>query len=1151
MNLFRYNSALPDFLEDQRNSFRRFIQFGIREELDFASPIVTRWLDTTQLPPPGTRSMSLSFLSKDFYFRKPKYTPQRAVQEVQTYNSQLIVPVRFSYPSLAIDKILPITFCSLPLMTEYGTFVINGSPRIIVHQIVRSPGVYMKAQFDVRHRRTHLISFLSAYGSWLRFESDLTHRLWVRLDNFKKIPITIFLQALGFSFEDIISIVSRPNALGPTILEVHNGNTRKLTDLNTLAARAARANWDKKRKKYKVPVMPLWSKRTRITLHTKPLYIAPPLAHEIREKHSQERDLQNTDSHAAKTPRALRNFLYSLYPSEIPTVQRAKKFLFKHLFNPSRYSFSEIGRKQVNRKLRMLRSSGHLTLTPEDALAALDFMIRLEFGESRFLDDIDHLKNRRARLSGDLIQTQFRLGLNRLDREIHSRIDDQMLLPVNDFQVPLFTFIRTQVVASSFQEFFSSSQLSQFMDQTNPLAELTHKRRLSSLGPGGLHRDRAGLVVRGIHPSYYGRICPIETPEGKNAGLVGSIAMYARINTDGFLETPYYHLSPETKSPEYDRFYLLTPFYEDSYVLASTDAILTQEYVSVRAEHKFTERLATEINYIGLCPIQFMSIATSLIPFLEHDDANRALMGSNMQRQAVSLLKSERAFVGTGLEGRMIHDSGAILVAPQSGYVVYVDGQRIKYLIQNSLENNNASDLRYETVWFKTYHRSNQDTCIHQRPSAQSGTWFEAGDCLADNTSTFGGELALGKNIFVGYMPWEGYNFEDAVLISERLVFDDIFTSVHIERYEIETSRTREGQEYITKRVERNSRLDEFGIIPVGLWVESGDVLVGRIAPQQESETTAETRLLRAIFGLAVTRQVRDTALTVPTGVTGRILERRSIFTHQTFNKDFNVFESIGRVYIYLVQKRKIQIGDKISGRHGNKGIISNIIPRQDMPFVQNGRPLDMVLNPLGVPSRMNVGQIFECLLGLAAHTLKQNFKVLPFDEMHGLNISRGFVYHKLYQARLCTQQKWLFSPDSPGKSIVFDGRSGEAFEQPVTVGYPYILKLVHLVDDKIHARSIGPYSLVTQQPLGGRSKHGGQRLGEMEVWALEGFGAAYTLQELLTIKSDDMQGRNEAFHALIRGQSVPIPRLPESFKVLISELRALCLDMSLNYSHG
>ena len=1071
MILFRQKVAIPDFLDAQRKSFRIFLETGIRRELEFVSPIIGNSLGTS-IRQPTNRYISVSFLAQDFYLKAPSYTPQEAIHNMETYNSQLVVPVHISSQSLDVSCVLPVTFCDLPLMTEHGTFIINGSPRVIVHQIVRCPGVYIKAQFDQKNRRSHLVSFLSSYGSWLRLETvPRNPEVYACIDNLRKLPVTLLLAALGFNFKEVCAVVSDPNAL----------------------------------------------------VFTESL---------LKPQSCEDAMVMMT---------AL------MFPHRAGSVLKAKKFLFTHFFHARRYSLSEVGRKRVNRKLRMRHNLPYLTLMPEDVLAGVDYLLRVSNGESQFLDDIDHLKNRRARLAGELIQTQFRLGLNRLERSVHTRISDETLLRQKRLGVALPSLIRTQIVGSVFKEFFGSNQLSQFMDQTNPLAEITHKRRLSSLGPGGLHRDRAGLIVRGIHPSYYGRICPIETPEGKNAGLVGSIATYARVNADGFLESPYVLMRSENSNQE-DGFFLLNASYEDKVIVAAADTQMAASRVPARTRREFIETEPNDINFLGLCPIQFMSIATALIPFLEHDDANRALMGSNMQRQAVSLLTPQRAFVGTGLEARVTHDSGAVARIRKSAYVLYTDSQRIDVLTEKSVgcKSPNEPSFERETIALTTYQRSNQDTCMHQRPSVVPNTWVHAGECLADTASTVAGELALGKNILVAYMPWEGYNFEDAVLVSERLVFDDVFTSVHIERYDISTSRTRDGQEYITSKVEKNMHLDQFGVIKVGTWVEPGDILVGKVSPQQESENTPEGRLLRAIFGGA-TRDVKDTPLVVPSGVTGRVLECRTLFETTKYNEELDSYESVGSVHIFLVQKRKVQVGDKIAGRHGNKGIISNILPRQDMPFLQNGTPVDMVLNPLGVPSRMNVGQIFECLLGLAAHTLEQNYKVLPFDEMHGDEVSRGFVYQQLYKARCATNQKWVFRPESPGKSILFDGRTGYPFDQPVTVGYPYILKLVHLVDDKIHARSTGPYSLVTQQPLGGRSKHGGQRLGEMEVWALEGFGAAYTLQELLTIKSDDMRGRNLAFMSIIRGNLLPKPGVPESFKVLVCELRGLCLDISLS----
>jgi len=1083
MTLFRENSALPNFLDSQRESFRYFLQTGIREELDFFSPIVGQSLGSTAKRPTD-RFISVSFHSQDFYFKKPRYTPQEAVQKLTTYKSSLIVPVHVYSKYLNLNATFPVAFCDLPLMTEHGTFILNGSPRVIVHQIVRCPGVYLKPQFDKQGNRTHLVSFLSAYGSWLRFETDKKGVVYAHIDNLRKVPVTLFLQALGFSLETILNSLQHPDLLTPTLKEVGS-----------------------------IPT----------------------------------------------SSEAILLLMSRLFPNRPATVLRGRKFLFNQFFNPRRYSLSSVGRQRVNQKFRMLPKSQHLTLTPQDTLAALDYLLLSEGGDTQFLDDIDHLKNRRARLAGELIQTQFRLGLNRLERVIYNRISDEQILRKTPGALgSLNSLIRTQVLSAVFQEFFGSNQLSQFMDQTNPLAEITHKRRLSSLGPGGLHRDRAGLIVRGIHPSYYGRLCPIETPEGKNAVLVGSLATFTQINANGFLESPYYKLVKETNQPDVNGFFLLNAFYEEDTVVAQGDVDLSQFRIPTRNKSEFTESTLRDIEFLGICPIQFMSIATSLIPFLEHDDANRALMGSNMQRQAVSLLKSERPFVGTGLEAHVTRDIGSTIVAKNNCYISYVDAQRIDYFTPTIADTNlidfqdmdinkifTSKNFEHHTIWLTTYQRSNQDTCLNHRPLVKANSWVAAGDCLADNAATSNGELALGRNILIGYMPWEGYNFEDAVLVSERLVFDDIFTSIHISRYEVSTGRLREGNEYFTKQVERNQYLDEFGIVKIGTWVEGGDVLVGKISPQPESENTPEGRLLRAIFG-GVARNTKNTSFCLSNGVSGRILDIRSEFQRQNVNHDEESIESTGSVYIYIVEKRRLQVGDKVAGRHGNKGIVSNILPRCDMPYLQNGQPLDMVLNPLGVPSRMNVGQIFECLLGLAASTLKQNFKVLPFDEMHGAEVSRGFVYHHLYESRLLSQQNWLFKPNSPGKSIVFDGRTGLAFDQPVTVGYPYILKLVHLVDDKIHARSTGPYSLVTQQPLGGRSKKGGQRLGEMEVWALEGFGAAYVLQELLTLKSDDMIGRNRAFMAMIRGTLLPKPGIPESFKVLVSELRGLCLDMSI-----
>ncbi|MGL5192164.1 MAG: DNA-directed RNA polymerase subunit beta, partial [Chroococcales cyanobacterium] len=706
------------------------------------------------------------------------------------------------------------------------------------------------------------------------------------------------------------------------------------------------------------------------------------------------------------------------------------------------------------------------------------------------------------------------------------------------------SLVNPKPLVAAIKEFFGSSQLSQFMDQTNPLAELTHKRRLSALGPGGLTRERAGFAVRDIHPSHYGRICPIETPEGPNAGLIGSLATHARVNPYGFIETPFYPVENGRVLRERGALFM-TADEEDDLRVAPGDITVDEggyiqgETVPVRYRQDFTTTTPDQVDYVAVSPVQIISVATSLIPFLEHDDANRALMGSNMQRQAVPLLLPERPLVGTGLEAQAARDSGMVVVSRTDGMVTFVDATKIR------VQDPNGREMEY---LLQKYQRSNQDTCLNQRPLVFEGDDVVAGQVLADGSSTEGGELALGQNIIVAYMPWEGYNYEDAILISERLVYDDLYTSIHIEKYEIEARQTKLGPEEITREIpnvgeDSLRQLDEGGIIRIGAWVESGDILVGKVTPKGESDQPPEEKLLRAIFGEKA-RDVRDNSLRVPNGEKGRVVDVR-VFTREQGDELPPGANMVVRVYVAL--KRKIQVGDKMAGRHGNKGIISRILPIEDMPYLPDGTPLDIVLNPLGVPSRMNVGQVFECLLGWAGQNLGSRFKVVPFDEMHGPEKSRESVHGKLQEARQKTGKDWLFDENNPGKTTVYDGRTGEPFDRPITVGKAYILKLVHLVDDKIHARSTGPYSLVTQQPLGGKAQQGGQRFGEMEVWALEAFGAAYTLQELLTVKSDDMQGRNEALNAIVKGKAIPRPGTPESFKVLMRELQSLCLDIAVH----
>jgi DNA-directed RNA polymerase subunit beta len=803
-----------------------------------------------------------------------------------------------------------------------------------------------------------------------------------------------------------------------------------------------------------------------------------------------------------------------------------------------------VGRYKINKKLRLTIPDAVRTLTPEDVLSTIDYLINLELDVGgACLDDIDHLGNRRVRSVGELLQNQVRVGLNRLERIIKER----MTVGETDSLTPA-QLVNPKPLVAAIKEFFGSSQLSQFMDQTNPLAELTHKRRISALGPGGLTRERAGFAVRDIHPSHYGRICPIETPEGPNAGLIGSLATHARVNEYGFIETPFWKVENGVVVKSGEPIYLSADLEDECRIApgdisTDVDGLITSDLVPVRYRQDFEKVPPQQVDYVQLSPVQVISVATSLIPFLEHDDANRALMGSNMQRQAVPLLRPERPLVGTGLETQVARDSGMVPITRVNGTVTFVDATAIVIRDDEGIE---------YTHYLQKYQRSNQDTCLNQRPIVKQGDQVIAGQVLANGSACEGGEIALGQNVMIAYMPWEGYNYEDAILVSERLVHDDLYTSVHIEKYEIEARQTKLGPEEITREIpnvaeESLRNLDEMGIIRTGAYVESGDILVGKVTPKGESDQPPEEKLLRAIFGEKA-RDVRDNSLRVPSTERGRVVDVR-IYTREQGDELPPGANMVVRVYV--AQRRKIQVGDKMAGRHGNKGIISRILPREDMPYLPDGTPIDIVLNPLGVPSRMNVGQVFECLMGWASSHLGCRVKVIPFDEMHGAEKSKQTVQAYLEEAAKQPGKDWVYDPKNPGKIQLIDGRTGEAFDQPVTVGYAHILKLVHLVDDKIHARSTGPYSLVTQQPLGGKAQQGGQRLGEMEVWALEAYGAAYTLQELLTVKSDDMQGRNEALNAIVKGKPIPRPGTPESFKVLMRELQSLGLDIAVYTDAG
>ena len=1043
---------LPDLIEIQRASFRWFLEEGLIEELNSFSPITDY-----------TGKLELHFLGHNYKLKEPKYGVDEAKRRDSTYAVQMYVPTRLINKETGEIKEQEVFIGDLPLMTDRGTFIINGAERVIVNQIVRSPGVYYKSEIDKNGRRTYSASLIPNRGAWLKFETDRNDLVWVRIDKTRKLSAQVLLKALSLSDNEIFDALRHPEYFQKTI-----------------------------------------------------------------EKEGQFSEEE-----------ALMELYRKLRPGEPPTVLGGQQLLDSRFFDPKRYDLGRVGRYKLNKKLRLQVPEPTRVLTSVDILAAVDYLINLEYDIGN-TDDIDHLGNRRVRSVGELLQNQVRVGLNRLERIIRERMtvsDAEVLTPAS--------LVNPKPLVAAIKEFFGSSQLSQFMDQTNPLAELTHKRRLSALGPGGLTRERAGFAVRDIHPSHYGRICPIETPEGPNAGLIGSLATHARVNSYGFLETPFRPV--ENGFVRYD----IAPAYmtadeEDDLRVAAGDAptdengCLVGPQVPVRYRQEFSTTTPEQVDYIAVSPVQIVSVATSMIPFLEHDDANRALMGSNMQRQAVPLLKPERPLVGTGLEAQGARDSGMVIISRTEGDVTYVDATEIRVRPRP-----NTSEIKYK---ISKYQRSNQDTCLNQKPLVRVGERVVAGQVLADGSSTEGGELALGQNIVVAYMPWEGYNYEDAILISEKLVQEDVYTSIHIEKYEIEARQTKLGPEEITREIpnvgeDALRQLDEQGIIRIGAWVDAGDILVGKVTPKGESDQPPEEKLLRAIFGEKA-RDVRDNSLRVPNGEKGRVVDVR-LFTREQGDELPPGANMVVRVYV--AQKRKIQVGDKMAGRHGNKGIISRILPIEDMPYLPDGSPVDIVLNPLGVPSRMNVGQVFECLLGWAGHHLGVRFKLTPFDEMYGEESSRSIVHGKLLEAREETGKDWVYNPEQPGKIMVYDGRTGEAFDRPVTIGVAYMLKLVHLVDDKIHARSTGPYSLVTQQPLGGKAQQGGQRFGEMEVWALEAFGAAYTLQELLTVKSDDMQGRNEALNAIVKGKAIPRPGTPESFKVLMRELQSLGLDIAVH----
>ena len=1149
MSFSRINEVLdmPDLIEVQKNSYKRFVEEDLREVLDDISPITDY-----------TEKLVLEFVDYSIDFDHPKYSVEECKERDVNYCAPLKVLVRLINKETGEVKEQPVFMGDFPLMTEQGTFIINGAERVIVSQLVRSPGVYYTRSIDKLGKNLYSAQVIPNRGAWLEYETDSSEVLHVKIDRQRKVYITALLRALGYGTNaEIIELMGEEERLMNTLdkdttksvedglIEIYKRqrpgeppteeSARSL--LNALffdrrydLARVGRYKFNKK-----------LSLAARIAGQISADDVIDPATGEIiveagkRISAEAAERIENT---------GVRGIFVTAEDKRIKVLGNlfvdAKHFLS---FNPEEAGLNERvhyptlmqllkeGEGMDEEELKALLKEHVYDLIPrhilpDDMIASISYLIGMNYGIGR-TDDIDHLGNRRIRSVGELLQNQIRVGMTRLERVVRERMsiqDMETAMPSN--------LINIRPVTAAIKEFFGSSQLSQFMDQTNPLAELTHKRRLSALGPGGLNRDRATFDVRDVHYSHYGRMCPIETPEGPNIGLINSLSTYARINKYGFIEAPYRKVDGKNHSISSDIVYLTADEEDDFIVAQANEATVTTEegntwfakdHVVARWLDKIIEVPAEQVHYMDVSPKQLVSVATAMIPFLENDDANRALMGSNMQRQAVPLLMPEAPVVGTGMEYKAAHDSGVVVVAHEDATVIYVAADKVV--------TEDASGIRhtYKLIKFK---RSNQGTCINQRPIVNVGDKVKVGDVLADGASTEHGEIALGRNILIGFMTWEGYNYEDAVLISEKLVKDDVYTSIHIEEHETEARDTKLGKEEITRDIpnvgeDALSDLDERGIIRIGAEVRSGDILVGKVTPKGETELTAEERLLRAIFGEKA-REVRDTSLRVPHGEGGVIVDVK-IFTRE--NKDELAPGVNELVRVYIAQKRKISVGDKMAGRHGNKGVISRILPEEDMPFLPDGTPLQIVLNPLGVPSRMNIGQVLELHLGMAAKTLGWHIATPVFD-----GASEQDIKDLLVKA----------GKDPDGKTVLYDGRTGEPFENRVSVGYMYYLKLHHLVDDKIHARSTGPYSLVTQQPLGGKAQFGGQRFGEMEVWALEAYGAANTLQEILTVKSDDIVGRVKTYEAIVKGENVPEPGVTESFKVLIKELQSLGLDIKV-----
>nr|YP_009477121.1 RNA polymerase beta subunit [Adenocalymma trifoliatum]AVM81651.1 RNA polymerase beta subunit [Adenocalymma trifoliatum] len=1048
-------STIPGFNQIQFEGFCRFIDQGLTEELYKFPKIEDR-----------DHEIEFQLFVERYQLLEPLIKERNAVYESLTYSSAFFVPAGLIWKTSRDMQEQTIFIGNIPLMNSLGTSIVNGIYRIVINQILQSPGIYYRSELDHNGISVYTGTIISDWGGRSELEIDRKARIWARVSRKQKISILVLSSAMGSNLREILDNVYYPEIF--------------LSFLN-----------DKERKK-------IGSKENAI----------------------------------------LEFYQQFACVGGDPVFSESLCKELQNKFFQQRCELGRIGRRNMNRRLNLDIPQNNTFLLPRDILAAADYLIGLKFGMGT-LDDMNHLKNKRIRSVADLLQEQFGLSLVRLEnvvRETIGKAIERKWIPTPQ------NLVTSRPLTIIYESFFGLHPLSQVLDQTNPLTQIVHGRKLSYLGPGGVRGRTASFPIRDIHPSHYGRICPIDTSEGINVGLIGSLAIHARMDHWGSLESPFYEISERSTGL---RLLYLSPGTDEYYMLAAGNSlalnqdIQEEQVVPARYRQEFLTIAWERVHLRSIFPFQYFSIGASLIPFIEHNDANRALMSSNMQRQAVPLSRSEKCIVGTGLERQAALDSGALAIAERGGKIVYIDTDKILF-------SGNGDTLSIPLVM---YQRSNKNTCMHQKPQVRRGKCIKKGQILADGAATVGGELALGKNVLVAYMPWEGYNSEDAVLISERLVYEDIYTSFHIRKYEIPIHVTSEGPERITNKIPHLEahllrNLDKNGIVVLGSWVETGDILVGKLTPQmaEESSYAPEDRLVRAILGIQVSTS-KETCLKLPIGGRGRVIDVRSI---PKMKKNGSIFH-LETIRVYISQKREIKVGDKVAGRHGNKGIISKILPRQDMPYLQDGRPVDMVFNPLGVPSRMNVGQIFECSLGLAGGLLDRHYRIAPFDERYEQEASRKLVFSELYEASKQTANPWVFEPEYPGKSRIFDGRTGNPFEQPVLIGKPYILKLIHQVDDKIHGRSSGPYSLVTQQPLRGRAKQGGQRVGEMEVWALEGFGVAHILQEILTYKSDHIRARQQVLGTMIVG-GITIPNLedaPESFRLLVRELRSLALELN------